>query len=97
LDEKTRGFLEKAIDDIMTEEYIPSISWVQDEMPIKSLGEVAIGYVIGGIEAAATLITQMSKRNRSEKEVKEDEEEIRALLKRRLPEIVEKVNTELGK
>lgn len=70
MDKKTRGFLEKAIDEVMAGELLPQINWIQDEMLIKSLGEVAIGYTIGGIEAASTVIVQMGKKSFRRRESK---------------------------
>ena len=93
MDEKTRGFIEKGIDHIIQEEVFRYVEWIRHEIPISKLGEVMIGYLVGTIEAFAEACLVMAKIEVTEKE----DEEIRTIIKRRLPEIVEKIERELGR
>ena len=93
MNEATRGYIESVIDEIMEHELLSSVDWVADEIPISSLRDLLLGYAIGSLDAA--LIGIVSQRTRS-KVSDEDMEAIMTILKRRLPEIIEKINIELN-
>ena len=95
-----RGFLESILDDALQEKeeegFVAGIEWVQQEIPISSLRELVLGYVIGALEAICYAVATVRKRL-SKKEEKEAEETIRTMIKRRLPEIMEIIESELGR
>jgi len=98
LDEKTRGFIESAMDKMMKEEIVGDVGWVPEEIPISSLAELALEYTIGIFRAAAWAVVQLvSPRSLSEATEEQEEKVIRAMIKRRLPEIVKKINMELNR
>ena len=93
LDERARGYLESAIDELIQQtEIIPSIQWVQQELPISSLRDLVLGYAIGSLETLLRGVVKLSRGGCSE----EDLRTIDGMLKRRLPEIVEKIERELN-
>lgn len=93
MDEEVRGFIEKAMDKMMQYEFINTVKWVEQEVPIKSLKDLTLGYIIGG---AITLASTLSAIGEWRTMTDEDKIEIYAMVKRRLPEIMEKITRELG-
>jgi len=92
LDERIRGLIEATLDKVEATEIVDSIKWVEQEIPIKSLKALAIGYVVGSsVTGATTMITIGEHRNTT----KEDKLEIREIIKRRLPAFIEKIEREL--
>ena len=71
-----------------------TVNWVKEEMPIKSMREVAIGFMIGAIKLSVLAICSVDGTER--KDSQELEETIKGIMKRRLPEIVKKIDSELG-
>ena len=96
MDEKTRGYIESRLDRFANLEMVTAIKWVQGELPISSLRDLAIGYFIGGAEAIAYILATMGTRRTKDDVSDEDSDAIITMIKRRLPEIVEKVNRELN-
>lgn len=97
LDKKTRGFIESSLNEIFSDEKIVGdVEWVQEEMPISSLRDLALGYAIGVSKALGMTIAQV-KPHASEKELKEAEEIVDGIIKRRLPEFIKKIERELGR
>ena len=95
MDEKTRGFLESVMDELIQEMPItPSIKWVRQEMPISSLGDLMLGYAIGSLETLAIVSIRVRMRNVLSEE---NGKTIIEMLKRRLPEIIGKIERELGR
>lgn len=95
MDEKTRGFIESVMDELIQEAPItPSIKWVRQEMPVSSLKDLMLGYAIGSLETLAIVSIRMRMRNVLSEE---DGRTIIEMLKRRLPEIVGKIERELGR
>ena len=93
MDETTRGIIESQIDTMLNNQIIPEIAWIQNEMPVSSLKDFAIGYVMGAIKAAAISFAAM--RAKPTDTLAEAENAIMKIIRRRLPEIVERVNKEL--
>jgi len=100
LDAETRGFIESLIDNILENEIVKNVKWVQEDVPISSLGEMALGYAIGYLRALAvyTLILRIQPlsgltKNREERL----DHEVWEIIKRRLPEISEKISKELNR
>ena len=76
----------------MEPNYTSSVEWIEQEMPISSLRDFILGYVISGFRALATgAVMALTGQAVSD----EDTDVIRTMLKRRLPEIVEKIEREL--
>lgn len=94
MDMKTRGAIETAWDTYLKAEIIPEINWVEKEIPISSLKELMLGYVLGQMEALAIEAIRLLTRKMSSKE---DDYAVESMLKRRLPEIMEKIERELGR
>jgi hypothetical protein len=94
LDSRIRGALEQAIDNLMEKDIVVNVGWIGEEIPIKSVNDLALGYVDGVIAAvAASVFTSLLDRRPSD----EDANEVRAIIRRRLPEIVRKIHRELNK
>lgn len=94
MDKTMRGYIESAIDELIEEtQIIPSIDWVQQEIPISSFRDVVTGYAIGTLETMAVACIRIRTGKLSE----EEKTTIRGMLKRRLPEIMQKIERELGK
>jgi len=93
LDEETRGYIESRLDQYLQTETVVDVEWVQNEIPISSLRDLALGHVIALMIAFA--INSLMFRTQ-EKPSKEDLEAIRMMVKRRLPELAENIERELG-
>lgn len=112
MDAKTRGHIEKMIDELVEEfEVAPIIQWLKQLLPIKSLEDAVFGYKIGEILAFARagvfyliLISgsiskkELIRRYAPEGEVpEEDKNEIIKMVERRIPQIREKIAREFGR
>ena len=93
MDERMRSYIESKMDEVLEKSAsLPSIEWVQEEVPISSLRDLALGNDIGMLTAlAVTTIRVEMHRGFSP----EDYNTIRGMVKRRLPKIVEKIEREL--
>ena len=86
------------MDKMIKEEIVGDVGWVPEEIPISSLAELALGYTIGMLRAGAWAVVQLaSPRGLSEAREEQEEKVIRAMIKRRLPEIMKKINKELNR
>jgi hypothetical protein len=95
LDKVTRGYIESKMDELLQKSAsLPSIEWVKDEVSISSLRDLALGNDIGHLTALATTTIRLATGHRFSME---DYKTIREMVKRRLPEIVEKIERELGR
>jgi hypothetical protein len=95
INEHIRGSIESMLDDMIREPtIIPDIRWVEESIPVSSIGEVALGYAIGSLEATAIAMARLlgAKKGESKEYIKT----INAIIRRRLPELAEKINRELG-
>ena len=54
-------------------------------------------FMSGSLTTLIETLTVMRKRKTTKKEDKADEKEIREMIKRRVPEILEKINRQLGR
>ena len=96
MDDKMRGVLEKIIDESLEEGILQHIKWLQDAIPISSLMDVAVGYAIGNIATLANVVCQLLTSGKYTPAKEEgDSVETREILKRRLPEILERINREI--
>ena len=92
MDERVRGYIESMFDRGMKREFASAIGWIEQEMPISSLRDLILGYVLGTFRTLAIgAVTTLTQQEVSD----EDSDAIRTILKRRLPEIVEKTEKEL--
>jgi hypothetical protein len=92
--DSTRGAIETALDKIFGEEILPYVQWVKGEVPIKSLRDVALGYVIGTAAGIAFGFIAIAEQRPITDEDRDDTETI---IRRRLPEVIKKVEVELNK
>jgi len=94
LDEKIRGFVEKAWDDALATDInlTPTVKWIQDAFPVKSSKDLILGYAVGVLEREAHDIIIILKGTIAE----EDDAAIEQMLTRRLPEISEKIQREMN-
>lgn len=91
MDKKTRGFIEKTIDDITKIDFVEEgLSWILEDVPIYSVKDLALGWAVGAIHTFA--LTEIGRTIRDE-----EENEIRNMIRRRLPEILDKINRELNR
>jgi len=94
LDFRTRGAIEKVIDDFVGRVNISSdVRWIESELPVKSIADVALGLAVGAIESLA-----VEEIVRLENRVPTDEDlgELRVIIKRRLGEIRSRIQEELN-
>ena len=92
--DSTRGTIENALDKVFGEEVVPHVRWVDGEVPLKSLRDVALGYVIGtAMGLAISFIVVAEQRPIADL----DRRDIEAIIRRRLPEVLRKIETELNK
>lgn len=91
MDERFRGYIESEIDRMVQEEIVEDVEWVQEEIPVSSLRDLALGYMIGLLRGVVVMVAAA----RTEVEYNEAEKTARAIIKRRLPEIIEKIEREL--
>lgn len=94
LDEQTRALIESQIDGSMKEPIRPEIEWASKELSISSLRDFALGYLIGVTGVLAMSIA--AARSKPEDKFEDTNKAIQEIVKRRLPEIVEKINRELS-
>jgi len=96
LDEKTRGFIEKSIDSnlykILKSSEKP-LKDLTDEILVKSFSELWLGFVLGTLDMFCGTILVIDRQKLTRKE----QAEIKKMLKRRVPEIAEKISRKLAK
>ena len=89
-----RGIIESKLDFILKGNIVEDVEWFQQEMPISSLGDLALGCVFGALNAYSIgILSFMTNKSVSKKDAKE----IETMVKRRLPEISEKISKELNR
>lgn len=104
LKENIRGYLESTLDELIQEaDLLSSVAWLQREKdeivqatgiewsPLKNL---AVGYAIGSLELLLRGVIKLSEQHGCSEE---DIRIVRGMLRRRLPEIAEKIVAELHK
>lgn len=98
MDEKTRGLIEKAIDMLLDREICKYVKWVEKEIPVSSVRDLMLGYAIGYLDTAATSVwvSCHGKKKVSAEVGNQVDKEIELIMKRRLPEILRKINRDLG-
>ena len=96
MDEKTRGFIEKSIDSnlykILKSSEKP-LKDLTDEILVKSFSELWLGFVLGTLDMFCGTILVIDRQKLTRKE----QAEIKKMLKRRVPEIAEKISRKLAK
>jgi len=91
---ETRGYLESALDKILAGELLPAVQWLEEDMPVKSMKDLCIGYIVGAILGIAHIAILFGEGRFSSAE---EDVEVRAMIKRRLPEIGTKIEEELNR
>ena len=92
MDERTRSYIESKMDMVLEKSpSLPYVEWVQKEVPISSLRDLALGCDIGMLTSHAIVTVRFETGRCS----LEDLSTIREMVKRRLPKIVEKIEREL--
>jgi hypothetical protein len=94
LDKETRGYIEGVLDGFLQTKMVTDIEWIQNEIPISSLRDLAVGHAVTLMTAFAINIIMLKTR---EKPSKDDQEAIRIMVKRRLPELVGNIERDLGR
>ena len=96
LDDVAREFVERNIDRILQQEVSQLFEWIGRETTISSLRDMGIGFVVGVMQSLAEVSCLVGrKKDFTESEENEEDEEIRVMIRRRLPEIVEQIDLEL--
>lgn len=98
--ESTRGYIEKSIDEMIGDEkfmkeLMNDVTFFKEDVPITSLKDLALGYTFGIFLSFSASILQIREGNQGK--VKADETEVLAMIRRRLPEILEAIECELNK
>lgn len=94
MDEKTRRLIESQIDECMKEPIRPEVEWALKELSVSSSKDYALGYLVGVIGSLAMSIA--AAHSKPEDKFEDASKMIQAIVKRRLPEIIEKIERELG-
>ena len=98
MDDVAREFVERNIDRILQQEVIQLYEWIGRETTISSLRDMGIGFVVGVMQSLAEVSCLVGRKKEfTEREETEEDKEIRAMIRRRLSEIVEKIDGELEK
>ena len=99
MDWKTREHIEKSLDEMIEKpNLVKSIEWLRKQVPIASPRELALGYVIGFLEAYSLgVISSAEKRTLTEHEQAMESNTLRGMIKRRVPEILANIVTIFGK
>lgn len=111
LDRRTRGFIEKGLDEVLETDITNGMRWIPDIMPLRSPEELALGYVLGSLTGWAhnvikiRRIARISKTKTPDEIMKltredvseKDATEIRDMLIRRILDIVAIINGELNR
>jgi hypothetical protein len=89
--EEWRDYIESEIDRMLQEQIVGDVEWVQKEAVVSSLRDLALGYMIGllrglilGIGAARTT-----------EDYEEVERKAQVIIKRRIPDIIKRIEEEL--
>ncbi|UCE44470.1 MAG: hypothetical protein JSV57_03060 [Candidatus Bathyarchaeota archaeon] len=89
MDERVRGMIESEFDSLMKSNILDSIKWLTQEVPHSSTRDIALGYVVGAMATYGMALHGIALKQ----SIKADE--LRSVIRRRLPEIREKINREL--
>jgi len=95
LDKKTKRYIDLTINDLILKgDLVGVLEWIQRETSISSFGDLALGYMIGGATSIAhSYIVLSEKRAITDK----DKIEVGKLLRKRLPDFLERVEREKNK
>lgn len=102
MDKRTRGRIEKDLDKFLkSEESITKNTvWLLDALQIvRAPEEIILGYLFGALMSgySRAVSYEKIKRNRKSTDMAEEErDEIRDMLRRRIPDFLERINRELG-
>jgi hypothetical protein len=89
--------IEKEIDSFLDETHIrEEIGWLLRDIPVSSIKDFMMGYSVGMLTSYALTACVLSKRRYGSGR-EEDAMEVEEMLRRRLPEIAEKVERELNR
>lgn len=91
MNKETRGNIEKLFGTIPPN-VVSGIRWVESEIPISSMRDLTLGYVIGSLKSLATASVTFSEGKICSEE---DDNEINSILRRRLPEFVSIIERDL--
>jgi len=91
---ETRGLIEAALDRLMSYELLSATRWLEQEMPVKSIKDLCLGYIVGSVRTFAYMVILISEQRVF---ADEDEREVIGIIRRRLPEIRAKIEMEIGK
>ncbi len=95
MDKKTRGYIELAINDVVLKvDLVAVLKWVQRDTSVSSFRDLALGYMIGGAMSLAHTYIVLSKRRAI---TDKDKIEVRELIRKRLPDFLEKVEREMNR
>lgn len=89
--EETRGYVETGIDILLDVEIVEATRWLTEEIPHTSLKDLAVGYVVGAAFFKGQSMALAMQGNITN----EDKAQIVTIVKRRLPEILQKIEREL--
>ena len=88
-----RGYIESEIDRMVQEEIVGDVEWVQEETPISSLRDLALGYMIGLLRGLISMIGAA----KTTEDYEEVERIAHSIVKRRLPDIIKRIEKELNR
>ena len=89
-----RGYIESRLDKYIKAEMVSDVEWVRQEIPVSSTRDLALGYAIGTLYMTSATTAMIGSKD--SKLLDEDDEIIITMIKRRLPEIIERIERELN-
>jgi hypothetical protein len=101
LDKRTRGKIEKGLDEVLESEkvYTEKMRWVFDsDFPITSPEEFALGYLLGSLSSwahSAVRVEKIKKKRKFTDTTERDATEIRNMLRVRIPDFMARISREL--
>ena len=94
MDEQTRSLIEYHIDDCLKEQILPEVEWASKKLSIASSRDYALGYLIAVMKVGGVAIA--ASRSKPADKLEDAVEEVEAIIEQRIPEMMAKLNNELG-
>jgi hypothetical protein len=92
LDDETRGFIEKVIDGALETDLLGAVDWIRKEIPISSVKDLTFGFHVGLMYGNGIGFISLASHGHTQPE---DLDYLEAMIKRRFPELLEKIKQQM--
>ena len=92
MDDETRGFIEKVIDGALETDLLGAVDWIRKEIPLSSVKDLTFGFQVGLIYGNCMGFISLASHGHT---TAEDLLSLEAMLKRRFPELLEKIKKQM--